>query len=258
MPFPDYSGNGGGERFKGPVESTIKQTAATGTPLTSQNLQDIGRKIDDEIDKVKTSVSTSAPKQVRTPGEVELVGNDSWLNEILNRELVMYHIIGDLYYNTQALIDGYKSGNGYSLGSGLAMVSRGGTKDAEVIPVGVHPNYAKTTGVDLDGWIGAPHGNNFTKWLSGVNALTLKPTQGQVTGNGDTLVITVYNKNTSSDKYYGDAFGLYQVYFHGFYTGTARYDEDAKVWTGRVFHIDEAMIVYTDRNGTQYVTNINN
>lgn len=258
MPFPNYSGNGGGERFEGVIESTIKQKAGTGTPVTAVALQEIGRKIDDEIDKVKSSASSPTPKQVRTPGEVSLIGSDQPLNELLNQNQLMYHTLGDIYYNPQALIDGYKSGNGYLLGFDLAMVSREGTKDAEVIMVGTSPNYGKTTAVDPDGWRGAPFGDEFNKWISSVNALTLKPTQGQVTGDGNTLAITVYNKNTSSGKLWGDAFGLYQIFFHGFYTGSARYDDDAKVWVGRVFHIDEAMIVYTDRTGKQYVTQVNN
>lgn len=259
MPFPDYSGNGGGERFEGPVESTIKQRAGTGTPLTSQNLQEIGRTIDDEIDKVKSSASSPAPKQVRTPGEVTLVGADTYLNELLDNTLVINHYVGDVYNNTQALIDGYKSGNGYALGFDLAMVSREGTKDAEVIIVATGPSYARNTGVNRYGWVGVPHGDDFVKWASGVNALDLQPKQGQVTGDGNTLAITMYNKSTSSGTFGSDPSGLYQIYFHGFYTGSPRYDDDAKVWTGRVFHIDEAMLVYTNpTTGKQYVTQIKN
>ena len=254
MPFPNYSSSGGGDRFVGTVESAVQNKAGTGKPLTSQTLQEIGRTIDDEIDKVKSP----APRQVRTPGEVSLIGADTYLNELLDSTLVINHYIGDVYSNTQALIDGYKSGNGYSLGFDLAMVSREGTKDAEVIMVATGPSYGRNTGVDQYGWSSAPHGDDFTKWASGVNALDLRPTQGQVTGDGNTLVITVYNKSTSSGKFGSDPSGLYQIYFHGFYTGSPRYDDDAKVWTGRVFHIDEAMIVYTDRNGKQYVTQIKN
>ena len=259
MPFPDYSGNGGGERFIGPVESAVKNKAGTGTPLASQNLQDIGRTIDDEINKVKSSTSSPAPKQVRPPGEVTLIGSDTYLNELLDNTLVVNHFIGDVYNNTQALIDGYKSGTGYSLGFDLAMVSREGTKDAEVIMVATGPSYGRNTGVNRYGWIGVPNGDDFVKWASGVNALELQPKQGQVTGDGNTLVITVYNKSTSSGMFDSDPSGLYQIYFHGFYTGSPRYDEDAKVWVGRVYHIDEAMIVYTNpTNGKQYVTNIKN
>lgn len=255
MPFPDYSGNNGGERFEGPVESTIKQKAGTGTPLTSQNLQDIGRKIDDEIAKVQPTT----PRQVRTPGEVTLVGADAYLNELLNNTLVINHYVGDVYNNTHALIDGYKSGDGYTLGFDLAMVSREGTTDAEVIVVATGPSYARNTGVNRYGWVGRPDGDEFIKWASGVNALELQPKQGQVTGDGNTLVITVYNKSTSSGMFGSDPSGLYQIYFHGFYTGSPQYDDDAKVWTGRVFHIDEAMIVYTNpTTGKQYVTQIKN
>lgn len=259
MPFPDYSSGASSDRFTGPVETAVKNKAGTGTPVTSQNLQDIGRTIDDEIDKVKASVSTSAPKQVRTPGEVELIGSDTYLNELLDKELVVNHYIGDVYYNTQALIDGYKSGNGYSLGFHLAMVSREGTKDAEVIMVATGPSYGRNTGVNRYGWLGVPHGDDFIKWASGVNALDLRPKQGQISGDGNTLVITMYNKSTSSGAFGSDPSGLYQIYFHGFYTGSPRYDDDAKVWTGRVFHIDEAMLVYTNpTTGKQYVTQIKN
>lgn len=259
MPFPDYSGNGGGERFVGTVESAIKQKAGTGAPLTSQNLQDIGRTIDDEIDKVKSSASSPAPKQVRPPGEVSLYGADNYLNELLDNTLVVNHYIGDVYNNTQALIDGYKSGTGYSLGFDLAMVSREGTKDAEVIMVATGPSYGRNTGVNRYGWVGVPNGDDFVKWASGVNALELRPKQGQMTSDGETLVITVYNKRTSSGTFDYDPSGLYQIYLHGFFTGSPRYDEDAKVWVGRVFHIDESMIIYTDpTTGKQYVTKITN
>ena len=254
MPFPNYSDSGGGDRFVGTVESTIKQKAGTGKPLTSQTLQEIGRTIDDEIAKVQPTT----PLQVRTPGEVTLVGTDTYLNELLDNTMVINHFVGDVYNNTQALIDGYKSGNGYTLGFDLAMVSREGTKDAEVIIVATGPSYARNTGVNWYGWVGHPDGDEFTKWASGVNALELRPTQGQVTGDGNTLVITMYNKNTSSGIFGSDPSGLYQIYFHGFYTGQARYDTDAKVWVGRVYHIDEAMIVYTNRTGKQYVTQITN
>lgn len=259
MPFPNYSDSGGGERFVGTVESAIKQKAGTGAPLTSQNLQDIGRTIDDEIDKVKSSASSPVPKQVRPPGEVTLIGADTYLNELLSNTLVINHFIGDTYGNTQALIDGYKSGTGYALGFDLAMVSREGTKDAEAIMVATGPSYGRNTGVNLYGWTGRPDGDDFVKWASGVNALELQPKQGQVTGDGNTLAITVYNKSTSSGTYGSDASGLYQIYFHGFFTGSPRYDEDAKVWVGRVFHIDEAMLVYTaPSTGKQYVTHITN
>lgn len=259
MPFSDYSGNGGGERFEGPVESTIKQKAGTGAPLESKNLQDIGRKIDDEIDKVKSLASSLAPKQVRTPGEVTLVGTDTYLNELLDNTLVINHYVGDVYNNTQALIDGYKSGNGYALGFDLAMVSREGTKDAEVIIVATGASYGRNTGINRYRWVGVPNGDDFVKWASGVNALELRPKQGQVTGDGNTLTITVYNKSISSGIFGSDPSGLYQIYFHGFYTGSAQYDTDAKVWVGRIFHIDEAMIVYTNpTNGKQYVTKVTN
>ena len=255
MPFPDYSGGGLTDRFQGPVESAVKNKAGTGAPLTSQNLQDIGRTIDDEIAKVQLK----APREVRTPGEVMLIGADTYLNELLDNTLVINHFIGDVYNNTQALIDGYKSGNGYSLGFDLAMVSREGTKDAEVIMVATGPSYGRNTGVNRYGWDGVPHGDDFIKWASGVNALDLQPKQGQMAGDGNTLVITVYNKSTSSGTFGSDPSGLYQIYFHGFYTGSPRYDDDAKVWTGRVFHIDESMIVYTNpTTGKQYVTQIKN
>lgn len=223
-------------------------------------MQDIGRTIDDEIDKVKTSASSSspAPKQVRPPGEVTLVGADNYLNELLDITLVINHFVGDVYNNTQALIDGYKSGNGYTLDFDLAMVSREGTKDAEVIIVATGPSYGRNTGVNRYGWIGRPDGDDFVKWASSVNALELQPKQGQVIGDGNTLAITVYNKNTPGIRGSNPS-GLYQIYFHGFYTGAAQYDEDAKVWVGRVFHIDEAMLIYTDpTTGKQYTTQIKN
>lgn len=258
MPFPNYSGNSG-ERFVGTVESAIKQKAGTGAPLTSQNLQDIGRTIDDEIDKVKSSASSPVPKQVRPPGEVTLIGADNYLNALLDNMRVIHHFIGDTYDNTQALIDGYKSGTGYLLGFDLAMVSREGTKDAEVIMVATDPSYGRNTGVHRFGWMGVPNGDDFVKWASGVNALELRPKQGQMTSDGETLVITVYNKSTSSGAFGSDPSGLYQIYFHGFFTGSPRYDEDAKVWVGRIFHIDEALIVYTaPSTGKQYVTKITN
>ena len=77
MPFPDYSGGGSFERFTGPVESAIKQKAGTGAPLTSQNLQDIGRTIDDEIAKVAPPTPTTI-KPIDTV-EVKASGTGQWL-----------------------------------------------------------------------------------------------------------------------------------------------------------------------------------
>lgn len=259
MPFPNYSDSGGGDRFVGAVESSVSATLATGKALSAPNLQAVAKVIDDEIDKVKSSASSPVPKQVRPPGEVTLIGADNYLNELLDNMLVINHFIGDVYNNPQALIDGYKSGTGYSLGFDLAMVSREGTKDAEVIMVATGPSYGRNTGVNRYGWVGVPNGDDFVKWASGVNALELRPKQGQMTSDGETLVITVYNKSTSSGTFGSDPSGLYQIYFHGFFTGSPRYDEDAKVWVGRVFHIDESLIIYTNPStGKQYVTKITN
>lgn len=253
MPLGDYSNGGSSDRYQGPVESAVRTTLATGKVLSAPNLQAIGKVVDDEIDKVKAS----APKKVRTPGEVSLIGYN-WLLSTLDRNQVGNHFLGDIYGDTNTLVNGYKSGAIYPPGTDIGMVSREGTKDAEIIMVGVWYTYGRSTGVDRDGWSGPPHGDDFDNWLSGVNACMLQPTQGQVTGNGNTLCITMYNHDVSSGSYYGDAYGLYQIYYHGFYTGQPRYDTDAKVWVGRIYHINEAMIVYTDRNGKQHITRISN
>lgn len=251
MPFPDYSGGGSFERFTGPVESAIKQKAGTGTPLTSQNLQDIGRKIDDEIAKVAPPTPTTS-KPIDT---VEIKGRNigkvlrkgagremfDWLSQLMDYELTSAYQRDDLESIYVPV---------------LVAKSTDGT--GEVIRVAtVDSNYANTTGIDRDGWTGAPAGDDFTKWLSGVQATKLNFQKAQFTGDGRTLVATMYDTDTSSGTYYGDQHGLYQIYYHGSLDGYPQYDSSAKCWSGRAFNINSALIVYTDpTTSKQYVTEI--
>lgn len=253
MPFPDYSSNGGGERFIGTVESAIEQKAATGAPLTSQNLQDIGRTIDDEIAKV----------QPKTPTE----------NHPIDTVEVQGYSIGDcltigagnrmINYTSQAstydLLSAYKSGYFRSIYIPI-LVAKSTDGTAEVIRVAsVTSEYAKATGVNRYGWYSVPSGDDFEKWLSSVQATQLPIKKAQFTGDGRTLAITMYDTDTRSENPYGDRNGLYQIFLHGSLDGDPYYDADSKCWVGRDFNIDEALIVYTNpTNGKQYVTKIKN
>ena len=253
MPFPNYSDSGGGDRFVGTVESAIKQKAGTGAPLTSQNLQDIGRKIDDEIAKV----APPTPTKSRPIDTVEINGRNfgkvlrkgagremfDWLSQVIDYELTSAYQrddFGDIYVPV------------------LVAKSTDGT--GEVIRVAtVDSNYANTTGIDRNGWSGPPAGDDFAKWLSGVQATQLNFQKAQFTGDGRTLVATMYDTDTSSGTYYGDQHGLYQIYYHGSLDGYPQYDSSAKCWSGRSFNINSALIVYTDpTTGKQYVTQIKN
>ena len=252
MPFPDYSGGGSFERFTGPVESTIKQKAGTGAPVTSQNLQDIGRKIDDEIAKV----APPTPTKSRPIDTVDVksgsigqclkrgAGNvmSKWPNQVIPSDVLSAYR-GDAWYFIEVPV--------------LLAKSTDGT--AEIIQIASGETYAKTTGVDRDSWLGAPHGDDFIKYLSGVTATQLNIQKAQFAGDGKTLAVTMYDPNASSDSYYGAQGGLYQIYFHGSVIGIPQYDSPTKCWTGRMFTIDSALIVYTEpTTGKQYVTQIKN
>lgn len=253
MPFPDYSDNGGGERFIGTVESAIKQKAGTGAPLTSQNLQDIGRTIDDEIAKVAPPTPTTS-KPIDT---VEIKGQNigqvlrkgvsremfDWLSQVMDYELTSAYQrndFGDIYVPV--------------------LVAKSTDGAGEVIRVStINSNYASTTGIDRNGWLGAPAGDGFAKWRSGVQAMQLDLKKAQFVGDGRTLVATMYDTDTSSGSYYGDQHGLYQIYYHGQLVGHPQYDSSSKCWSGRTFNINSAVIVYTDlTTGKQYVTQIKN
>lgn len=251
MPFPDYSGGGSFERFIGPVESAIQQKAGTGAPLSSQNLQDIGRTIDNEIAKVAPPTPTTS-KPIDT---VEIKGQNigkvlrkgagremfDWLSQVMDYELTSAYQRDDLDSIYVPV---------------LVAKSTDGT--VEVIRVAtVNSNYANTTGVDHDEWIGPRAGDDFTRWLSGVQATQLNFQKAQFTGDGRTLVATMYDTDTSSGTYYGDQHGLYQIYYHGNLDGYPQYDSSAKCWSGRAFNINSTLIVYTDPStGKQYVTQI--
>nr|DAJ75272.1 MAG TPA: hypothetical protein [Caudoviricetes sp.] len=251
MPFPNYSDSGGGDRFVGTVESAIKQKAGTGAPLTSQNLQDIGRTIGDEIAKVVPPTPTTS-KPIDT---VEIKGQNigkvlrkgasremfDWLSQVTDNELTSAYQRDDLESIYMPV---------------LVAKSTDGT--GEVIRVAtVDSNYANTTGIDSYGWSGPPAGDDFAKWLSGVQATQLNFQKAQFTGDGRTLVATMYDTDTSSGTYYGDQHGLYQIYYHGSLYGYPQYDSSAKCWSGRAFNINSALIVYTDpTTGKQYVTEI--
>ena len=251
MPFPDYSDSGGGYRFVGTVESAIQQKAETGAPLTSQNLQDIGRTIDNEIEKVASPTATT----IQPIGTVEIKGQNigkvlrkgagremfGWLSQVMDDELTSAYQRNDLESIYVPV---------------LVAKSTDGT--GEVIRVAtVDSHYANITGIDRDRWLGPPAGDVFTKWLSGVQATQLNFQKAQFTGDGRTLVATMYDTNTSSGTSYGDQHGLYQIYYHGSLAGYPQYDSSAKCWSGRSFNINSALIVYTDpTTGKQYVTQI--
>lgn len=252
MPFPDYSGNGGGERFEGVIESTIKQKAGTGTPITAGALQEIGRKIDDEIAKV----APPTPTKSRPIDTVDVksgsigqclklgAGNfmSNWPNQVIPSDVLSAYR-GDAWHFIEVPV--------------LLAKSTDGT--AEIIQISSGETYAKTTGVGQDSWLGAPHGDDFIKYLSGVTATQLNIQKAQFAGDGNTLAVTMYDPNASSDSYYGAQGGLYQIYFHGSVKGDPQYDSPTKCWTGRTYYIDSAVIVYTEpASGKQYVTQVNN
>lgn len=252
MPFPNYSGNGGGERFVGTVESAIKQKAGTGAPLMSQNLQDIGRTIDDEIAKV----TPPTPTKSRPIDTVDVksgsigqclklgAGNfmSSWPNKVIPSDLLSAYR-GDIWYYINVPV--------------LLAKSTDGT--TEIIQISSDDTYAKTTGVDRNSWVGAPHGDDFIKYLSGVTATQLTIQKAQFVGDGKTLAVTSYAVDMFSDSYYGAQNGLYQIYFRGDFYGNPQYDGPSKCWTGRTYNIQYALIVYTDpTTGKQYTKQIKN
>lgn len=250
MPFPNYSDSGGGDRFVGVVESAIKQKAATGTPVTAGALQEIGRTIDDEIAKVAPQTpSTSKPIDT-----VEIKGGTGggWLVRGAGYAMSVYP--------TQAidyeLMEAYKYG--YDPGVPVLLAkSTDGT--AEIIRISGDPNYAMTTGVDLNGWSGRPDSGNdeYMKWISGVQANQLNFRKAQFTGDGKTLAMTMYDTDTSSGSVFGNANGLYHIYYHGALMGNPTYDASAKCWIGRTFVVNSALIVYISPvTGKQYVTQI--
>lgn len=253
MPFPNYSYSVVGDRFIGTVESAIKQKAGTGVPLTSQNLQDIGRTIDDEIAKV----APPAPSTSKLIDTVEIKGRNigkvlrkgagremfDWLSQVMDYELTSAYQRDDLESIYVPV---------------LVAKSTDGTGEVIRVATG-NSNYASTTGIDRDGWLGAPSGDYFTKWLSGVQAMQLDLKKAQFVGDGRTLVATMYDTDTSSGTHYGDQHGLYQIYYHGQLNGYTQYDSSSKCWSGRTFNINSAVIVYTDpTTGKQYVTQIKN
>lgn len=252
MSFPNYSDNGGGERFVGTVESAIKQKAGTGAPLTSQNLQDIGRTIDDEIAKVQPKT----PTRSRSIDTVDVksgsigqclklgAGNfmSNWPNQVIPSDVLSAYR-DDAWYFIEVPV--------------LLAKSTDGT--AEIIQISSSETYAKTTGVDRYSWSSAPHGDDFIKYLSGVTATQLNIQKAQFAGDGRTLAVTMYDPDASSDSYYGAQGGLYQIYFHGSVMGNPQYDTPTNCWTGRTYYIDSAVIVYTEpASGKQYVTQIKN
>lgn len=251
MPFPDYSSSGGGERFEGVIESTIKQKAGTGTPVTAGALQEIGRKIDDEIAKVSPPIPTTS-KPIDT---VEIKGRNIGhvLRKGAGREMVDWLSQVQDYELTSA----YQRDDFESIYVPV-LVAKSTDGTGEVIRVAtVDSNYANTTGVDRDGWLGAPAGDGFAKWLSGVQAMQLNLKKAQFVGDGRTLVATMYDTDTSSGTYYDNLHGLYQIYFHGQLDGYPQYDSSSKCWSGRTFNINSTLIVYTaPSTGKQYVTEI--
>lgn len=250
MPFPDYSGNGGGEYFIGTVESAIKQKAATGAPLTSQNLQDIGRTIDDEIAKVAPPTPTTS-KPIDTV-EVKASSTGQWLIVGAGQLINEYH---------QQVID-YELVNAYKYGYDAdvpVLIAKSADGTAEIIQISAVLTYARATGVDINGWVGRPDSSNdeFMKWISGVQATQLYFKKAQFVGDGKTLVMTTYDTDTLSGSAFGNANGLYHIYYHGTLTGNPTYDASAKCWIGRVFTISSAIIVYISPvTGKQYVTEI--
>lgn len=250
MPFPDYSGNGGGDRFVGTVESAIKQKAGTGAPLTSQNLQDIGRTIDDEIAKVAPPAPSSS-KPIDTV-EVKASGTGQWLTVGAGQLMSEYQLQAIDY----ELVNAYKYGYDTDV---PVLIAKSTDGTAEIIKISADLTYASATGVDRNGWAGRPDSRNdeFMKWISGVQATQLYFKKAQFVGDGKTLVMTTYDTDTSSGSAYGNANGLYHIYYHGTLTGNPTYDASAKCWIGRVFTVSSAIIVYISPvTGKQYVTEI--
>lgn len=247
MLFPDYSGNGGGERFIGTVESAIKQKAGTGALLTSQNLQDIGRTIDDEIAKVAPSSSTpidtvevkaSSTGQWITRGAGQLMSNYQW-------QAIDYELVNAYKYGYDAEVP--------------VLIAKSTDGTAEIIKISADITYARETGVDITGWVERPDSTDdrFMKWISGVQATQLYFKKAQFVGDGKTLAMTTYGTDTSSSSPYGNANGLYHIYYHGTLAGNPTYDASAKCWVGRVFTVSSALIVYISPvTGKQYVTEI--
>ena len=250
MPFPNYSDSGGGDRFVGTVESAIKQKAGTGAPLTSQNLQDIGRTIDDEIAKVAPPAPSSS-KPIDTV-EVKASGTGQWLTVGAGQ------LMSD--YQRQAI--DYELVNAYKYGYDVdvpVLIAKSTDGTAEIIKISAVLTYARATGVDRNGWVGRPDSNNdeYMKWISGVQATQLYFQKAQFVGDGKTLVMTTYDTDTSSGSAFGNANGLYHIYYHGTLTGNPTYDASAKCWVGRVFTVSSALIVYISPvTGKQYVTEI--
>lgn len=250
MPFPDYSGNGGGERFVGTVESAIKQKAGTGAPLTSQNLQDIGRTIDNEIAKVAPPAPSSS-KPIDTV-EVKASGTGQWLTVGAGQLMSEYQLQAIDY----ELVNAYKYGYDADV---PVLIAKSTDGTAEIIKISADLTYARATGVDRNGWVGRPDSSDdgFMKWISGVQATQLYFKKAQFVGDGKTLVMTTYDTDTSSGSAYGNANGLYHIYYHGTLTGNPTYDASAKCWIGRVFTVSSAIIVYiSPMTGKQYVTEI--
>lgn len=252
MTFPDYSGGGSFERFTGPVESAIKQKAGTGAPLSSQNLQDIGRTIDNEIAKVQPKTPTES-HPIDTV-EVKASGTGQWLTRGA----------GQLMSNYQQQAIDYELVNAYKYGYDVdvpVLIAKSTDGTAEIIKISAVLTYARETGVDRSGWVGRPNFNDdgFMKWISGVQATQLYFKKAQFVGDGKTLVMTTYDTDTLSGSAYGNANGLYHIYYHGTLTGNPTYDASAKCWMGRVFTVSSALIVYSSPvTGKQYITKITN
>ena len=250
MPFPNYSGNGGGERFEGPVESAIKQKAGTGALLASQNLQDIGRTIDDEIAKVAPPAPSSS-NPIDTV-EVKASSTSGWLTIGAGQTMSNYQRQAIDY----ELVNAYKYGYDAEV---PVLIAKSTDGTAEIIKISAVLTYARATGVDRNGWVGRPDSSDdgFMKWISGVQATQLYFKKAQFVGDGKTLAMTTYDTDTSSGSAYGNANGLYHIYYHGTLTGNPTYDASAKCWVGRVFTVSSALIVYTNpTTGKQYVTQI--
>ena len=248
MPFPDYYGGGSFERFTGPVESAIKQKAGTGAPLTAPNLQDIGRTIDNEIAKVAPRSS----KPIDTV-EVKAPGTGQWLTVGAGQLMNEYQLQA---INYDELVNAYKYGYDADV---PVLIAKSTDGTAEIIRISANLTYARATGVDRNGWVGRPDYSNdgFMKWISGVQATQLYFKKAQFVGDGKTLVMTTYDTDTSSGSAYGNANGLYHIYYHGTLTGNTTYDASAKCWIGRVFIVSSAIIVYISPvTGKQYVTEI--
>lgn len=251
MPFPNYSDSGGSfDRFRGPVESAIKNKAGTGAPLTSQTLQDIGRTIDDEIEKVAPPTPSSS-NPIDTV-EIKASGTGSWLTVGA----------GQLISNYKLQVVDYELVNAYKYGYDVdvpVLIAKSTDGTAEIIQISAVLTYARETGVDSNGWVGRPDSNNdeYMKWISGVQATQLYFKKAQFVGDGKTLVMTTYDTDTSSGSAFGNANGLYHIYYHGTLTGNPTYDASAKCWVGRVFTVSSALIVYSSPvTGKQYVTEI--